>query len=87
MRLNKKKKFTGHMSAGYAIGLTFSPDGQFVVSGDHDGRVFFFDWKSTKTFSVLNAHNKVCIGVDWHPNEQSTCLTCSWDGTIKLWSA
>lgn len=87
LRLNKKKKFVGHMSAGYAIGLTFSVDGQFVASGDHDGRVFFFDWKTTKCFSCLNAHNKVCIGVDWHPNENSTVATCSWDGTIKLWSA
>jgi pre-mRNA-processing factor 17 len=87
IRLNKKKKFAGHMSAGNSIGVKISPDGQFVTSGDQEGRVFFWDWKSTRVYSVLHAHSKVCIAVDWHPHESSTLLTASWDGTLKLWNA
>lgn len=87
IRLNKKKKFVGHMSAGHSIGVKISPDGQFVASGDQDGRVFFWDWKSARVYSVLHAHQKVCITVDWHPHESSTLLTASWDATIKLWNA
>lgn len=86
IRLNKKKKFTGHLSSGYAVGVRISPDGQFVASGDHNGRVFFYDWKSTKVFSVLEAHNNVCVGLDWHPNDPSRFVTSSWDGLVKLWS-
>ena len=26
-KLNRKKKFSGHLNAGYACGLKFSPDG------------------------------------------------------------
>jgi pre-mRNA-processing factor 17 len=26
-RSNRKKRFTGHISAGYAVGIAFSPDG------------------------------------------------------------
>ena len=87
IRLNKKKKFTGHISAGHSISTKISPDGQFVASGDQDGRVFFWDWKSTRVYSVLEAHSKVCIAVDWHPHESSTFLTAGWDSTIKIWTA
>lgn len=87
VRLNKKKKFVGHMSAGHSVGVKVSPDGQFVASGDQDGRVFFWDWKSARVYSVLQAHSKVCISIDWHPNENSTFLTASWDGTIRTWNA
>ena len=84
-RLNKKKRFTGHSNAGYACQVNFSPDGRFVLSGDAEGRVFFWDWKSQKIFKTLQAHDKVTIGCEWHPLEQSKVATCSWDGTIKYW--
>ena len=87
IRLNKKKKFTGHISAGHSIACKVSPDGQFVASGDQDGRVFFWDWKSARVYSVLEAHSKVCIAVDWHPHENSTFLTASWDANIRIWNA
>jgi len=84
-KLNRKKQYSGHLSAGYAIGLSFSPDKQFIASGDQDGKVFFWDWKSAKTLRTYKAHEGVCIGVDWHPIEPSKFATCGWDGTIKLW--
>lgn len=87
IRMNKKKRFKGHMTSGYSVGLKISPDGQFVASGDHDGRVFFYDWKSSKVYSVLHAHDNVCVGVDWHPNDTSMFVTCSWDGLVKLWGS
>jgi pre-mRNA-processing factor 17 len=84
-RMNRKKKFKGHVSAGYACQLTFSPDGQFLASGDSEGRVFFWDWKTCKNYRTIQAHDSVVISVDWHPIEASSFATASWDGTIKLW--
>ena len=71
--------------AGYACQVNFSPDGRFVMSGDGEGRCWFWDWKSCKVFRTLNCHEGVCIGCEWHPLEQSKVATCGWDGLIKYW--
>lgn len=50
---NLKKRFVGHLTAGYAIQPCFSPDGKFLVSGDAQGRAFFWDFK-TGSFSLFS---------------------------------
>ena len=84
-RLNKKKRFAGHIVAGYACQVNFSPDGRFIMSGDGEGRCWFWDWKTCKVFRTLKCHEGVCIGAEWHPLEQSKVATCGWDGLIKYW--
>lgn len=84
-RLNKKKRFAGHIVAGYACQVNFSPDGRFIMSGDGEGRCWFWDWKTCKVFRTLKCHEGVCIGAEWHPLEQSKVATCGWDGQIKFW--
>eukprot|EP00124_Ichthyophonus_hoferi_P004749 Ihof_evm1s566 gene=Ihof_evmTU1s566 len=49
-RLNKKKQFKGHLVAGYACEVNFSSDGNYVISGDSDGRLFIWDWKTNKIY-------------------------------------
>ncbi|GAA0158746.1 RNA splicing factor [Lithospermum erythrorhizon] len=85
-QLNKKKRFAGHIVAGYACQVNFSPDGRFVMSGDGEGKCWFWDWKSCKVFRTLKCHDGVCIGAEWHPLEQSKVATCGWDGLIKYCS-
>ncbi|KAG1671100.1 Pre-mRNA-processing factor 17 [Nymphon striatum] len=84
-KLNRKKTFTGHMVAGYACAVDFSPEMSYLVSGDADGKVYVWDWKTTKIFSKWKAHDNVCIGVLWHPHETSKLATAGWDGVIKYW--
>ncbi|CAK9182470.1 unnamed protein product [Ilex paraguariensis] len=84
-QLNKKKRFAGHIATGYACQVHFSPDGRFVMSGDGEGKMWFWDWKSCKVFRTLKCHEGVCIGCEWHPLEQSKVATCGWDGLIKYW--
>lgn len=81
----KKKTFKGHMVAGYACALEFSPDGTYIMSGDGDGKLFIWDWKSTRLRSRFKAHNGVCFTCAWHPHESSRIATAGWDGLIKLW--
>ncbi|KAJ8906443.1 hypothetical protein NDN08_002936 [Rhodosorus marinus] len=84
-KLNSKKNFRGHLVAGYACQLAFAPDGRFLGSGDSTGRLFFWDWKTTRIFRSLKAHDGVAIGIEWHPTEPSKVASCGWDGLIKYW--
>ncbi|KAK3872036.1 hypothetical protein Pcinc_022863 [Petrolisthes cinctipes] len=84
-KMNRKKEFTGHMVAGYACTLDFSPDMSYLVSGDADGKAYVWDWKTTKLYQKWKAHDDVCIGILWHPHETSKIATAGWDGLIKYW--
>lgn len=84
-KFQAKRQFKGHMCSGYAIQPGFSPDGRWVVSGDADGKLWFWDWQKMKNYRVLKAHDGVCIGVLWHPLQTSRVVSCGWDGAIKLW--
>mmetsp|Transcript_4480 Transcript_4480/g.10399 ORF Transcript_4480/g.10399 Transcript_4480/m.10399 type:complete len:603 (+) Transcript_4480:54-1862(+) len=80
-----KKTFKGHMNSGYAITPGWSPDGHWIMSGDADGKLWFWDWQKMKNFRVLKAHDGVCMSCIWHPTQTSRVVSCGWDGAIKLW--
>jgi len=82
---HRKKSFKGHMVAGYACGIDFSPDMTYLISGDADGKLFIWDWKTSKLYSKFKAHDEVCIAALWHPHETSKIATAGWDGLIKYW--
>lgn len=84
-RWKSKKVFRGHMVAGYACGLDFSPDMSYIISGDADGHLVVWDFKTTRMFEKLKAHSQVCMDVKWHPHETSKVLTAGWDGVVNLW--
>ncbi|KAJ3302049.1 hypothetical protein HDU76_005588 [Blyttiomyces sp. JEL0837] len=84
-RLQRKKLFRGHLIAGYACQPGFSADGRFLMSGDSEGKLWFWDWKSCKMLKKLKCHDGVVMDCQWHPHEPSKVATASWDGTIKYW--
>jgi pre-mRNA-processing factor 17 len=85
-KINRKKVFKGHQNAGYACQIGFSPNGQYIMSGDGEGKLVFWDWKSTKMIKKLQAHDRgPTMGAIWHPLEPSKVVSCGWDGLIKYW--
>lgn len=84
-KLNRNKRFSGHLVAGYACQPSWSSDSRFLTSGDSEGQVWFWDFKRGAMAKKLAGHKGVVIGSQWHPQEQSKVATCSWDGTIKYW--
>lgn len=83
-RQNRKKRFAGHSVAGYACQVGFSPDGKWISSGDGEGNVVFWDWKTGRIKSRLKAHSKVVIAHEWLPHETvrtylfATCTATHW---------
>ncbi|KAA8529579.1 hypothetical protein F0562_034321 [Nyssa sinensis] len=68
-QLNKKKRFAGHIAAGYACQVNFSPDGHFVMSGDGEGKCWFWDWKSCKVFRTLKCHKGFAFEIQFLPHQ------------------
>ena len=70
----------------YACQIGFSPNGQFLMSGDGFGQLHFWDWKSCKSYRKLQAHDGgPCMGAQWHPIHPSMVATCGYDGLVKIW--
>ncbi|KAI0396426.1 WD40-repeat-containing domain protein [Xylariaceae sp. FL0594] len=84
-RQNRKKSFRGHNNAGTAVDLAFSPDGQFLASGDSAGFVAFWDWKTCKMYHKLQAGDQAITCVQWHPQETSKVAAAGLDGVIRYW--
>ncbi|KAL8907755.1 MAG: hypothetical protein Q9207_001238 [Kuettlingeria erythrocarpa] len=84
-RQNRKKEFRGHNTAGYAVDLSLSPDGQFLMSGDSGGYLCFWDWKSCKMRDKIEAHDGPVICSAWHPQESSKVASGGLDGAINYW--
>lgn len=83
---NRKKVFKGHSVAGFACQVGWSPDGRWVSSGDAEGNVCFWDWKSARLVKrIRGAHKEAVISHVWLPHETSKVITGSWDGEIKMW--
>lgn len=84
-QIYNKKVFKGHMVAGYACVPDFSCDMSLVISGDADGKIFFWSWRSAKVITTIKAHDSACISVMWHPHERQKMVSAGWDGLIKIW--
>ncbi|KZF26231.1 putative mRNA splicing factor [Xylona heveae TC161] len=84
-RQNRKKSYRGHNTAGYAVDVAISPDGQFVSSGDTGGFVCFWDWKTCKMYHKIKASDGPVVATQWHPQETSKVVTGALDGLIKYW--
>ena len=85
-KLDNKKVFKGHMVAGYACVPDFSCDMSMVISGDADGKIFFWSWSTTKLITSFKAHDSACISVMWHPHERQLLVSSGWDNLIKVWN-
>ncbi|MBD2437711.1 eIF2A-related protein [Nostoc sp. FACHB-110] len=64
--------------------VSFSLDGQKIVSGSADGRIIIWSRKGTK-LKDFKAHDKKITSLGFSPNGQNI-LSGSEDKTLKLWS-
>ncbi|KAG4103421.1 WD40 repeat-like protein [Neocallimastix lanati (nom. inval.)] len=91
--LDKFKRFESHQVSGNRIQCNFSPNGKYVGSGSSDGKLYFYDWKSSKCVKTLDygVHSgATCMDVAWCPQPQKYGYACvasaDTKGRIALWN-
>lgn len=59
---------------------------QHVIASAHDSRVFIWDVrKNSIPVAVIKAHSLKVNGIDFSRTEANKIMSCSNDGTVKLW--
>jgi WD40 repeat protein len=64
--------------------ITFSPDGQIVLTGSYDGTARLWDPRTGQPLRVLTGHAGHVVCVAWSP-DGAQVATGSWDGTARIW--
>ncbi|MGK7888738.1 MAG: AAA-like domain-containing protein, partial [Leptolyngbyaceae cyanobacterium] len=83
LRMQQRNQFDGHPAAVNSV--TFSPDGQHMVSGGLDTTVKIWN-RNGELLRTLEGHQAAVYDVEFSPDGQWLASTGD-DGTIKLWTA
>jgi len=67
-----------------ALSVAFSPDGQFLASGDDVGTLKFWAAKGSREIRTVKAHDGRLNRLEFS-RDGKTFATASADGTVKLW--
>jgi WD40 repeat protein len=64
--------------------LTFSPDGEKLVSGSADGKIKVWEAATGEVLQTIDAHRQAVRTIVWIP-DKNAIATGSLDRTIKVW--
>ena len=68
----------------WVTALQFSPNGNFLVTGDRNGGVHAWEAETGNEILSLNGHSKSITAIDWRIDGKLV-LTASEDGTLRIW--
>ena len=64
----------------------FSPDGQQIVSGSHDGTVRIWDAVTGESVQTLEGHTSYVNSAQFSPDGRQI-VSGSGDSTVRVWDA
>ncbi|KAL8611150.1 hypothetical protein ACOMHN_064440 [Nucella lapillus] len=82
-KMNKNKRFEGHKTASYNIGVSVSQDGSLVYSGSSDGKLYCYSFNTGKKIRTLDCRD-ILLDVAAHPVLPSVVAGATWDGDIVI---
>jgi WD40 repeat protein len=65
--------------------VAFAPDGQWVLSGDVNGRVRLWDLRSTKSPRDFKGYTDTIASVAFSPNGQYIAACSSQEKVVRVW--
>ncbi len=77
-----KATLVGHM--GKVQNIRFSPNGQMLASGGHDGQVILWDVATNKMLRALQGHAGTIFEVSFN-KDGSLVASAGEDGTARVW--
>jgi COMPASS component SWD2 len=82
---NQLASFRGHSNAsGLALEASFTPDGQFVLSGSDDGRIHVWHAATGREVAVWQGHSSPTLAVRWSPTHMLAASACA-SSLLCLW--
>ncbi|TID17434.1 putative small nucleolar ribonucleoprotein complex subunit [Venturia nashicola] len=60
-------------------------DGRICLSGSESGIIQAYDTSSRAILKTWSEHKQPVWVTKWHPRELTTSMSCSDDGTVRLW--
>lgn len=85
---NNSKESQRNLFPVYGARITsidFSPDGNFLVSGDERGNVQLWDWQNRREFADWQAHANSVINTVWFSQDSASIITMAEDGSAREW--
>lgn len=81
-----QRRFRGSKHGEYIVVSCFGGENQdFVATGSEDGQVFVWHRSREEPIRVLPGHTDVVNAVTWNPVDPSMLVSCSDDGTVRVW--
>jgi WD repeat-containing protein 59 len=56
-----------------------------LLASAHDIQVEIWDLRKSAPVTFITAHPTKIANIDWSPVAENELITCSADGTVKLW--
>ncbi len=78
-------ELSGHVRGVHTVAF-FPPDGRWLVTGDRDGAIRFWDVHTWKVINMKREHTGTVFSVAFSPNGR-LLASGSMDNTIKIWDA
>ena len=83
-KMNKYKRFESHLVEGYKTQIDINSGGSVLASASADGKVYIYDYYSTRLRKTHSIGSSPTLAVQWHPTLSSILACSSWNGTIAI---